>query len=99
MSKRITEKELQSLVDRLNRIAGVPLEPYSKNKREQWNANIGNYHLDYSYGGVNLLRMISIGGSCEKPLATGWTTKRELYQNIHSYLNGMDAAENMKGKK
>ena len=85
---RITESQLQAVVDRLNRITGSPMAPYASGK-----AQIGNYHLSHAYGGVCLHRMHNEGGGVSSPLSTGHITKRELYNLMHAYIAGLLAAQ------
>jgi hypothetical protein len=82
---RITEKHLQAIVDRLNRITGMPAAPYIDGK-----AQIGNYHLSHAYGGVALHRMYNEGGGITSPLSTGHITKRELANLMHAYIAGLE---------
>lgn len=85
MSSRITESQLQSVVDRINRITGSPMNPYADGK-----AQVGNYHLSYAYGGVCLHRMSNEGGGVSAPLCGGHVTKRELYGMMHAYIAGLN---------
>lgn len=85
---RITESQLQAVVDRLNRITGSPLAPYVNGK-----AQIGNYHLSHAYGGVCLHRMHNEGGGVSSPLSTGHITKRELLGLMQAYISGLTAAQ------
>ena len=83
---RVTEKQLQSVVDRLNRITGSPLAPYVGRE-----AQIGNYHLSHAYGGVCLHRMYNAGGGVTSPLSTGHIPKRELLGLLHAFINGIES--------
>jgi hypothetical protein len=83
---RITEKQLQAVVDRLNRITGSPLEPYIGRE-----AQIGCYHLSHAYGGVCLHRMHNESGGVSSPLSTGHVSKRELLGLLHAYINGIES--------
>ena len=74
---RITEKHLQSVVDRLNRITNSPDEAY-RTVDGQTVGNVGNYHLSHAYGGVS------------SPLSTGHVTKRELSGLLHAFINGIE---------
>ena len=85
MSNRITEKQLQATVDRINKITGSPMQPYADGK-----AQIGNYHLSYAYGGVCLHRMHNEGGAVNAPLAGGHVPKRELWVMMHAYIAGLN---------
>lgn len=84
--ERITEKQLEAVVERLNRITNSPLDSWTKTEKGH-KANIGNYHLDYAYGYVSLARMMNEGGGIEKILGGG--TKRELYEQLHAFLAGI----------
>ena len=59
---KITQKDLEGLCNRLNRMTNSPMEPYTKGEDGKFKANPGNYHLDYAYGGVKLVRMCNDGG-------------------------------------
>lgn len=82
---RVTEKQLQTVVDRLNRITGSPMSPYLDGK-----AQPGNYHLSHAYGGVCLHRMFNEGGGVSSPLSTGHIPKRELLNLMHAYISGIN---------
>lgn len=82
--KRITEKELESVVLRINNITGSPVKPYIDGK-----AQIGNYHLSYAYGGVSLHRMHNEAGGVTTPLSCGHISKRELYNLMQAYISGL----------
>lgn len=90
---RITESNLNFLVKRINEVTGSPAEPYTKLKNGKFKANIGNYHLDWAYGGVKLVRMHSGGGGIKEVLHSGFTTKRDLYNQLHSFLIGLDGGK------
>ena len=85
MTNRVTEKQLQSIVDRINTMTGSPLEPYANGK-----AQIGNYHLSHAYGGVCLHRMHNEGGGVSSPLSVGHVTKRELANLMYAYICGLN---------
>ena len=89
---RITEKQLQAVVDRLNRITGSPLEPYAK-VGGAYAAQVGNYHLSHAYGGVCLHRMHNEGGGVSSPLSTGHVSKRELLGLLYAYVNGIESQQ------
>ena len=88
MGLRITDKDLQDLVDRINERTGSPMQPWSNGQ-----SNIGNYHIDNAYGGVALARMVNTAGSTERISLGGFDTKRNLYTWMEAYLCGLpDAA-------
>lgn len=82
--KRITEKELEAVVLRINSITGSPVKPYIDSK-----AQIGNYHLSWAYGGVSLHRMHNEAGGVTTPLNCGHISKRELYNLMQAYIGGL----------
>ena len=77
---RITQKDLESKVARLNRIAGFDNPPYS---------TIGAYCLDYAYGGVKLEKWCNRHGGVHDIFNQGFMTKRELYNLMSAYENGI----------
>jgi hypothetical protein len=81
---RVTEAQLQAIVDRLNRVTGMPAAPYVNGK-----AQVGNYHLSHAYGGVCLHRMHNEGGGVSCPIVGGHVTKRELANLMHAYIAGL----------
>ena len=87
MSNRITEKDLDEMVKQLNDALGYPDEPYSE-RSGQYTPNGNNYHLNYAYGRVGLLQMISDKGTGVREIL-GSGTKRELFDKIHSMLSGI----------
>lgn len=102
MSNRITQKDLDGMVERINKITGSPLSPYTKNEQGQCKPNAHCYHLDWAYGGVCLVRMCDYGSGITSISQIGFATKRNLYNWMSAYLNGLqtqitEAASYMKG--
>ena len=91
--ERITKKDLEYLVDRLNDVTGSPPEPHARNDAGQLVANIGNYHLSYAYGGASLHRTVNEGGGVSDVLSYGHVPKRDLYDRLHAYLRGYEQAQ------
>jgi hypothetical protein len=89
---RVTDKQLQAVVDRLNRITGSPLEPYAK-VDGRYVTQIGCYHLSHAYGGVCLHRMHNESGAVSSPLSTGHVAKRELLGLLHAYISGIESQQ------
>lgn len=88
---RITDKDLQAVVNRINRESKSPAEPYAKVGDEHV-AQIGCYHLSHAYGGVALHRMYNESGGVEDVLG-GHMPKRELYECMHAWIRGYEAAQ------
>lgn len=87
---RITEAQLKHLVSIINRLTGNVDEPYTDRK-----ANIGNYHLSHAYGGVCLHRMVSEGGGIRTVLMGGHVTKRELYDAMLAFIDGIEVGKQL----
>ena len=93
MSNRITQKDLENILDRINLAAGTDHEGTSKGwiKKEDgtFKANVGAYVLDWAYGGVRLSQITNESGG-ERDI-TGRGTKKETYYNMLSFLYGFEA--------
>lgn len=92
--QRITEKQLQAVVDRINRETNSPMTTYIRtviDGKTSHDANLGNYHLSFAYGGVSLHRMCNKGGGVQDVFRIGHVTKRELYNHMHAFLCGLDS--------
>lgn len=83
---RITDKQLDAIADRLNKITNSPLKPYIDGK-----AQVGNYHISHAYGGVCLHRMHNEGGGVSSPLSCGHVTKRELASMLYAFIAGINS--------
>jgi len=79
---RITQKDLECKVARLNSMAGFDNPEYS---------TIGAYCLDYAYGGVSLERYTNKHGGVRDIFNVGHVPKREIYNLMAAYEYGMDA--------
>lgn len=97
--KRIKEKDLNCLVERINKATNSPAAPYTKTKnavlgpnyqKAVIKANVGNYHLDHASGGVKLVRMVNDGGGVTVVSLDGIGTKRALYDWMGAFLAGIN---------
>lgn len=82
----VTKKDLEYLVDRINRDANTPIQPYIDGIVQP-----GNYHLSWAYGGVKLVQICNEGGG-ERDITSGYGTKRELYYQMQAFLRGLEAS-------
>ena len=89
MTTRITIANLEAVVARINRLTGSPAAPWRR-EGDRSRANIGNYHLSHAYGGVCLHRMANESGGVNTPLGSGHVPKRELYEQLHAFLRGLE---------
>ncbi len=96
--ERITQKDLEYLVKRINKVTSSPDIPWRRNGRAGkrsagFTANIGNYHLDYAYGGVQLVRMVNVSGGIETISRCCHVPKRELYYWMQAFLAGLTTTD------
>lgn len=89
MSERITNKDLENVLSRINRIVGAKEESWSKDSDGRYRANVGTYVLDYAYGGVRLSQLTSESGA-ERDI-TGRGTKKETYYRMYAFIQGLEA--------
>ena len=92
MKTRITDSMLEACIRRLNELTGSPLTPWSQVDGRNV-ANVGNFHLSGAYGGVCVHRMHSTSGGVTTPIISYHTTKRELYDRINSFMDGIYFAQ------
>jgi len=88
---RITKKDLDCVVNRINSITSSPATSYTKDNNGNFNANIGNYHLSGAYGGYALHRMFNEGGGIEDVFQIGYAPKKELFGLMQAFINGLGA--------
>jgi hypothetical protein len=93
---KITMKDLQGAVNRLNTLVKANPDPYTKIgevPNQTYRANVGTYFISGAYGGHKLERMATSGGGTCDPLRSGYTTKKDLYHLIWSYIYGIEEGE------
>lgn len=91
MANVITVKNLQAVVDRINKATGSPAEQYSATIPGA--ANVGNYHLSGAYSGYALHRTVNVSGGIIDISKSGHMSKRALYDLMHAYLAGYEAGK------
>jgi len=77
---RITEKDLENLVDRLNEIKGF--------SNPKW-GTVGSYILDNAYGGWEVNQIVNERGGVRNFSAGGHIPKRELHNQLRAILNAI----------
>lgn len=95
MTTRITDKHLEGLIRRLNKLTGMPEAPYAKDADGNIKPQAGSYHLSHAYGGVCLHRM-SLTEGCTgvtTPLGIGHIPKRELCDQIYAFIRGIETVK------
>lgn len=83
MPSRITERDLYAVVERLNTtVYGEPKPAHNAP---------GAYFLQGAYGGWQLQRNAPNGRGCES-VTSGYVSKPALYDMLHAYIKGYEAA-------
>jgi hypothetical protein len=90
---RITRKHLEPVVARLNRETNSPASPWTCGEDGKYRANIGNYRLSGAYGGWSLHRMVNESGGVSDVFSCGHVPARDLYNQLHAYLRGIEFAK------
>jgi hypothetical protein len=88
---RVTDKDLSCIVEHINRITKSPAEYSTTDAVGKRTINVGHYHLNHAYGGVQLLRTINSAGGCSAISTDGHGTKRQLYSWLRAFMAGLDA--------
>ena len=92
--ERITNNMLERKVDYLNKITGNNPVSYTRSD-SGFKANIGNYHISGAYGGVALEQMTNESGGIHSVFSIGHVPKRELFDRICAYVDGIDAGKRL----
>jgi len=100
MITRITEKKLQLVVDKLNRVTGNHLSPFTMGVNDLGvrviKANVGTYVLDYAYNGVGL-EQVDNESHGVRSIISGYETKRDLYNRISAFILGFELRNSFDG--
>lgn len=88
---RIKEKDLEMLIDRVNKEMDFPEKPYIETDKGYEPAP-ENIHLDFAYGGVSVEQMLKSSG-VEKVLH-GYHTKKEAHLFLQGLVKGIELAKN-----
>jgi hypothetical protein len=90
MADRITNNDLQKIVDRINRILDAPATPYGERKPNgDLTHNVGNHSLGFAYGGVKLVKIMNADGGEKDVLSLGYVPKRALRDAMFAYIAGL----------
>ena len=93
---RITMRDLEATVRRINTICGTPQQPYelvlaTDDKPSRYEPQARCYHLSGAYGGYSLQQMCDTGSGV-RSIIEGYRPKRELYELMHAYIRGMESS-------
>ena len=92
--ERITQKHLDGAIGRLNKLLERPETPYTKTTDGKFKANPGNFHIDYAYGGAQVVEMSNEGGGVRS--YGGHEPKRDCYYKIHDMIKGVELEQERK---
>ena len=92
MSYCITNKMIEKLALRLNKLAGTPEVPCKRGDNGELEWQEGHYHISYAYGGACLHQITAGGGVCDI-FHCGHVSKRDLYNRISAFIDGYQAAK------
>ena len=87
---RITLSNLEAVVRRINTACRTPQSPYEL-VGKHYVSQVGCYHLSGAYGGYALHQMVNDGGGV-RDVFGGHISKRDLWNRMHSFLQGIEAA-------
>ncbi len=87
----ITQKMLENKVDYINKITDNPATQYTMRSEGEFKANIGNYHLYWANGGLQLQQMMNDAGGVHS-ITYGVDTKRELMGKLDAFISGIQVA-------
>ena len=85
---KVTLADLNRAIDRLNRRTGNPIEPYTQTG-DTVKSNAGCFVLDCAYGGCKLSQIVE-GGGQRDVLRVGYKSKRDTYNLIHAFVDGIE---------
>lgn len=89
MRARITVKQLENLVKRLNILTDSPMETWARDENGKLKSNIGNFHLSGAYGKHCVHRIMNEGGGVDTPIISYHVSKRELFEKMNSFIDGL----------
>ncbi len=89
---RITDKMLDSMAGIINRMTGNPETTWARTDAGNV-ASVGNYHISGAYGGVSLHQIANEGGGIRDVFSCGHQPKRDLYNRMRAYIEGLRDAK------
>ena len=85
--QRITERDLKSLIDRINVLTNSPDRPYNVTTGK---SNVGCFCMSAAYGGYNVERIVNQSGGVTSPLGGGYHPKRVIYDRLRAFILGLE---------
>ena len=90
MSNRITNAQLESVIELLNETLDRPINPITRTKGKN-KCNVGNFHLYSAYGAYGLHETVNESGGARATIELG--SKRVLFEGVHLLLKGIQLAK------
>lgn len=91
---RITIKMLESKIKELNKLTNQP-KSTGRIEDGRYKYNVGNYHLEIGFKGVNILQTINQGGGVITPINPCTMPKRQLWGTLCSFIDGVKVGKNL----
>lgn len=85
---RIQRAQLNLVVERLNKLLGVPTEPWIESRLGRHSSNVGCFHIENENGVYKLSQMTNTAGITRPVLRGG--TKTDLYRQVHDLIRGVE---------
>jgi hypothetical protein len=85
---RISKKLLQSRIDTINSILGLPATPYTLHEDGTRSVNQGVFILTQAYGGYGVGKMSEEGGTWSA-IWNGHITARDAYERLSAFIAGL----------
>ena len=95
MTQTITRPFVEQQLKNLNRMMGMPSQPYHRNEQGVIIPQAGNFHLDNAYGKYKLCRMsLTIGSTGASDIGNmGYVSLKVLSNYIRMFSEGYMAAK------
>ncbi len=84
---QVTLRELQILVDRLNRISGMPGERFETDGGDFTTEQMGHYYLRYETGGLALARVVTRKGHYHNVFQGTFGNMNALERYLRAMIN------------
>ena len=91
---RVSKKMLENKVDQLNKITNSPMKYYRTDRGGNGTVSIDHFCISGAYGGYELQRTCNNGGGVRTFFNTGHIPKKELYNLICAFIDGIELQKN-----
>lgn len=88
MTTRITPSHLNIIIEKINTLTNHDICLITNGK-----TNMGHYHLDYAYSGVELHQIMNEKGGIKVISEGGYITKSKLYEQLVMFQKGIELSK------